>query len=52
LAEYNLSISRPQGLHKLHKAEGGRFQARVALCGRRICVGFGDRLFAVPIRLL
>lgn len=40
------------GLRKLQKAAGERFKAGVVLYDGEATLGFGNRLFAVPIRLL
>jgi uncharacterized protein len=40
------------GLRKLAGATGERFGAGVVLYDGELAVGFGDRLFALPIRLL
>ena len=41
-----------RGLRKLAKVAGSRFQGGVVLYDGEACVGFGDGLYAVPIRLL
>jgi len=41
-----------RGLRKLRQAAGDRFVAGAVLYDGETSVGFGDRLFAVPIRLL
>lgn len=41
-----------RGLRKLKEAAGGRFTAGVVLYDGAASVGFGDGLYAVPIRLL
>ena len=41
-----------RGLHKLRDAAGNRFRAGVVLYDGEACAGFGDGLFAVPIRAL
>jgi hypothetical protein len=41
-----------RGLRKLREAAGDRFIAGVVLYDGEACAGFGDRLFAVPIRAL
>ena len=41
-----------RGLRELREATGGRFSAGVVLYDGEICAGFGDRLYAVPLRLL
>ena len=41
-----------RGLRKLRNAAGGRFAAGVVLHDGETCAGFGDGLYAVPIRAL
>ena len=41
-----------RGLRKLQRSEPGRFVAGVVLYDGEMCVGFGDGLFAVPVRFL
>ena len=41
-----------RGLRKLREAAGKRFSSGVVLYDGEICAGFGDGLFAVPIRSL
>lgn len=41
-----------RGLRKLAKAAGGRFAHGVVLYDGETSTGFGDRLYAVPIRRL
>jgi hypothetical protein len=41
-----------RGLRKLREATGRRFAAGVVLYDGEIGAGFGDRLFAVPVRAL
>jgi len=41
-----------RGLRKLKEAAGPRFKAGVVLYDGEACVGFGDGLYAVPIRML
>ncbi|BDU75995.1 hypothetical protein METESE_09530 [Mesoterricola sediminis] len=41
-----------RGLRKLRDAAGDRFRCGVVLYDGEACVGFGDGLFAVPIRML
>ena len=41
-----------RGLRKLAKASGSRFAGGAVLYDGEACVGFGDGLYAVPIRLL
>jgi len=41
-----------RGLRKLKEAAGSRFKAGVVLYDGEACVGFGEGMFAVPIRLL
>ena len=40
------------GLRKLKKAAGERFAAGVVVYDGEICAGFGDGMFAVPVRSL
>ena len=40
------------GLRKLMRTVGDRFAAGVVLYDGETCVGFGDRLYAVPVRML
>ena len=41
-----------RGLRKLMRTVGDRFAAGVVLYDGETCVGFGDRLYAVPVRML
>ena len=41
-----------RGLRRLREAGGSRFRAGVVLYDGETCLGFGDRLYAVPIRTL
>jgi len=41
-----------RGLHKLKQATGRRFSAGVVLYDGETSAGFGDGLYAVPIRTL
>jgi hypothetical protein len=41
-----------RGLRKLKEATGERFKAGIVLYDGEACVGFGEGLFAVPIRML
>jgi len=41
-----------KGLRKLREASGPRFRSGVVLYDGEACVGFGDGLYAVPIRML
>jgi uncharacterized protein len=41
-----------KGLRKLQDAAAGRFAAGVVLYDGEIAAGFGERLYAVPIRAL
>jgi predicted AAA+ superfamily ATPase len=41
-----------RGLRKLKEAAGERFKAGVVLYDGEACAGFGDGLYAVPIRML
>ena len=41
-----------RGLRKLREAAGPRFKAGVVLYDGEACVGFGDGMYAVPIRML
>jgi predicted AAA+ superfamily ATPase len=41
-----------RGLRRLKEASGSRFKAGIVLYDGETCLGFGDRLFAVPIRTL
>jgi hypothetical protein len=41
-----------RGLRKLKDAAGSRFNAGVVLYDGEAIAGFGDRMYAVPIRLL
>ena len=41
-----------RGLRKLAKAAGNRFAGGAVLYDGETCVGFGERLYAVPLRLL
>ena len=41
-----------RGLHRLQVACGGRFAAGVVLHDGETCVGFGEGMYAVPLRLL
>ena len=40
------------GLRRLRQVTGSRFKAGVVLYDGETCLGFGDRLFAVPVRAL
>ena len=40
------------GLRRLREVTGSRFKAGVVLYDGETCLGFGDRLFAVPVRSL
>jgi predicted AAA+ superfamily ATPase len=40
------------GLRRLREVAGSRFKAGVVLYDGETCLGFGDRLFAVPVRTL
>lgn len=40
------------GLRRLREVTGDRFKAGVVLYDGETCLGFGDRLFAVPVRTL
>jgi hypothetical protein len=41
-----------RGLRKLKEASGKRFASGVVLYDGEMCVGFGDSMYAVPIRAL
>ena len=41
-----------QGLRKLKEAAGNRFTSGIVLYDGDTCIGFGEDLFAVPLRLL
>jgi hypothetical protein len=41
-----------RGLRRLREVTGDRFKAGVVLYDGETCLGFGDRLFAVPVRML
>jgi hypothetical protein len=41
-----------RGLRRLREVAGNRFKAGVVLYDGETCLGFGDRLFAVPVRFL
>jgi hypothetical protein len=41
-----------RGLRSLREATGNRFKAGVVLYDGETCLGFGDRLFAVPVGTL
>lgn len=41
-----------RGLHKLRQAAGKRFARGVVLYDGEVCAGFGDAMYAVPIRAL
>ena len=41
-----------RGLRKLKEATGQRFKAGVVLYDGEACAGFGDGLYAVPVRML
>jgi uncharacterized protein len=41
-----------RGLRKLKEAAGNRFAAGVVLYDGETCAGFGDGMYAVPVRLL
>ena len=41
-----------RGLRKLREATGQRFRAGVVIYDGETCARFGDRLYAVPARLL
>jgi uncharacterized protein len=41
-----------QGLRKLKEASANRFTSGIVLYDGDTCIGFGEDLFAVPLRLL
>ncbi len=41
-----------RGLRKLREAAGSRFRCGIVLYDGELCAGFGDNLFAVPVRRL
>lgn len=51
-ASATVTSSDFRGLRKLKDATGNRFAAGVVLYDGEAVVGFGDRLFAVPIQAL
>ena len=51
-AAATVTTSDFRGLHKLKKTTGERFASGVVLYDGEIATGFGDGMFAVPIRLL
>lgn len=51
-ASATVTSSDFRGLRKLREAAGERFRSGVVLYDGEACVGFGDGMFAVPIRML
>ena len=51
-ASATVTLSDFKGLQKLKRVTGDRFAAGVVLYDGEVAAGFGDRMFAVPIRTL
>ncbi len=51
-ASATVASSDFKGLRKIKAAEGDRFKFGTLLYDGEICASFGDRIYAVPIRML
>ena len=51
-ASVTITTADFQGLRTLKEAAGDRFTSGIVLYDGDTCIGFGEGLFAVPLRLL